>query len=196
MAQRHRHRQKRPACGCQAPPSQRARRGPSRPQPSWPESSGDSPIATATALAGMSSFVARSPQLRSVSPARDPVVDRHVPDRHDAARCRLIARGGALADTVGETATDGQIKDDRIAVIRVMRACQSVTPRVGYRRADRTRSPIPYSRRAAICGERGFVMRVAGVSLALTRAVLARGSSSCPSCNGRLVRARCAPMSC
>jgi hypothetical protein len=28
-------------------------------------------------------------------------------------------------------------------------------------------------------------MRVAGVSLALTRTVLARGSSSCPSCNGR-----------
>ena len=37
-------------------------------------------------------------------------------------------------------------------------------------------------------------MRVAGVSFALTRAVLARGSSSCPSCNGPLVRARCAPV--
>ena len=41
MAQRHRHRQKRPACGCEAPPSQRARRarpalsqaGPSRQAP-------------------------------------------------------------------------------------------------------------------------------------------------------------------
>ena len=36
MAQRHRHRRKRPACGCEAPPSQRARRDPSRPQPSGP----------------------------------------------------------------------------------------------------------------------------------------------------------------
>src|SRR5689334_8596262 len=48
---------------------------------------------------------------QSVLP-RGPVVNRHVPDRHGAARCRLIARGGALADAVRETATDGQIKDD------------------------------------------------------------------------------------
>jgi hypothetical protein len=53
---------------------------------------------------------------RSVGP-RNPVVDRHVADRHSAARCRLIAGRGALAYAVGETAIDGEIEDDRVAVV-------------------------------------------------------------------------------
>src|SRR3954454_9167642 len=44
--------------------------------------------------------------------SRYSVVDRHVPDLHGAARCRLIAGRRALADTVGESPTDSKIEDD------------------------------------------------------------------------------------